>query len=257
VLVVVDDPNLLDLLTRVFESRRMSVATAATARQAIASLESGRSFDAVVAAWAASHPVGGEVYRWVLRQNVGMRAHFVFVADDVPAEFDRVVAGRCLSVRPDEIEELVRVVEATVKRTARSEALADHDRDFLTGDRPSLLLADGDPFQLMVMARLLGDVGFRVTSAESGHAAIAQLEEHDFDVIVSEWNMPDGSGAELYRWISITKPWVLDRIVILTGGGVNDPAEVAPGVPVVPKGQDSAALLALLTATAKRTRGAA
>jgi CheY-like chemotaxis protein len=233
------------------------VATAATARQAIAALESGRTIDVVVAAWDASHPVGGEVYRWVLKHRVGMRAHFVFVGDDVPAEFDRAVAGRCLSVRPDEIEELVRVVEATARRTARAEALADGDLTFLEGDRPTLLLADGDPFQLMVMAQLLGDVGFEVTSAESGHAAIAQLEEHDFDVIVSEWHMPDGAGADLYRWLCTMKPWTLDRLVILTGGGLNDPEETASGVPVVPKGQDSAALLALLTATAKRTRGAA
>jgi hypothetical protein len=38
---------------------------------------------------------------------------------------------------------------------------------------------------------------------------------------------------------------------------LKDPEEVAAGVPVVPKGQDSATLITLLTATVKRTRGAA
>ena len=47
------------------------------------------------------------MYRWALKNQVGLRAHFVFVGDDTPPDFDRLVAGRCLTVRPDEVEELV------------------------------------------------------------------------------------------------------------------------------------------------------
>jgi CheY-like chemotaxis protein len=109
----------------------------------------------------------------------------------------------------------------------------------------------------MVMTRLLGDVGFQVTAAESGNAAIAQLDAGDFDVVVTDWHMPDGSGADLYRWMCTMRPWALDRMIVLTGGAVAEAEKVAVGVPVVPKGQDSATLLALLASTARRTRGAA
>jgi CheY-like chemotaxis protein len=257
VLVVFDDPNLLDLLTRVFEARKLNVATAATKGQAVTALESGRTIDVIVAAWDDAHPVGGEVYRWVLKNRVALRAHFVFVGDDVPAEFDRVVAGRCLAVRPGEAEELVRVVEATARRNERAQRLGDQDLSWLDSDRPALLLVEGDPMQLMVMASLLGDVGFRLTGVESGNAAIAQLEQQDFDVIVTCWHMPDGSGADLYRWVCTMRPWLLDRLLVLTGASPAEVEPVAVGVPVVPKGQDSGALLALLAATARRTRGAA
>ena len=74
-LLVVDDPGVLDLLTRVFERRGFTVATSAVARQAITSLESGRVLDVVVAAWDPRHAIGGEVYRWVLKNRVGMRAN--------------------------------------------------------------------------------------------------------------------------------------------------------------------------------------
>ncbi len=255
-LLVIDDPNLLDLLTRVFEGRGFAVSTAATARQAMSRLEGDRPQDVVVAAWDTSHPVGGEVYRWVLKHRVALRAEFVFVADDTVAEFDRIVAGRCLALRTDEIEELVRVVEAMVRRSQRIGELDAGDVAWLGTDRPGLLLVDDDAVQLMVMASLLGDVGFLVTAVESGNAAIAQLEAGEFDVIVSDWYMPDGSGADLHRWVLTSRPWMLDRLVVLTGGDVGDATEIAAGVAVVPKGQDSKTLLQLLAHTARSARRA-
>jgi CheY-like chemotaxis protein len=256
VLLVVDDPGALDLLTRVFESRRFSVATAATARQAIAALEGGRTVDVIVAAWDPQHAIGGEVYRWVLAHRIELRAHFVFLADDVAPDFDRLVGGRCLAVRPEEVEELVRVVEAGARRHQRIEHVAAADVAWLDADRPALLLVEDDPIQLIVMTGLLGDVGFTVTAVESGNAAIAQLEEGDFTVILSDWYMADGSGGDLYRWVCTTRPWLLDRLVYITAGDLAGPTETAVGVPVLPKGQDSEALLALLATTARKARAA-
>jgi CheY-like chemotaxis protein len=255
-LLVVDDPGALDLLTRVFERRGFAVATAAVARQAIAALESGRVIDVVVAAWDPSHAIGGEVYRWVLKHRVGMRAHFVFLAGDTVPEFDRLVGGRCLAVRPEETEELVRVVETSARRNQRMEQIAEADVAWLDADRPALLLVEDDPIQLMVMSQLLGDVGFTVTAVESGNAAIAQLEEHDFSVILSDWYMADGTGGDLYRWVCTAKPWFLDRLVYITAGDLGEPEKTAVGIAILPKGQDSEALLTLLANTARRTKAA-
>ena len=255
-LLVVDDPGALDLLTRVFESRAFTVATAATARQAVAALESGRLLDVIVAAWDPRHAIGGEVYRWVLKNRVELRAHFVFVADDAVPEFERLVGGRCLAVRPDEVEELVRVVEVAARRHQRIEQVADADVAYLDADRPALLLVEDDPIQLTVMTGLLGDVGFTVTAVESGNAAIAQLDEGEFAVVLSDWYMADGSGGDLYRWVCTNKPWLLDRLLFITAGDLGDPEKTAVGVPVLPKGQDSEALLALLTTTARKAKAA-
>lgn len=255
-LLVVDDPGALDLLTRVFESRNFVVATAATSRQAIAALEIGRALDVIVAAWDPRHAIGGEVYRWVLKNRVALRAHFVFLADDTVPDFDRLVGGRCLAVRPDEVEELVRVVEAAARRQQRIEHVADADVAWLDADRPALLLVEDDPIQLMVLTGLLGDVGFTVTAVESGNAAIAQLEESDFAVILSDWYMADGSGGDLYRWICTAKPWVLDRLIYITAGDLQEPGKIVSDVPVLPKGQDSEALLKLLATTARKASAA-
>lgn len=254
--LAVDDPNLLDLLTRVFEGRGFVIGTGATARRVISHLEGERVFDVVVAAWDTTRTIGGEVYKWVLRHRTDLRARFVFISDDAPAELDRVVAGRCLALRSEELEELVRVVETLARRTERASALPQADAQWLGSDRPALLAVDDDLELLQIMVEVLGDVGFQVTACDSGNAAIAQLEHAEFDVVLSDWYMPDGSGAELYRWLCTNQPWMLERLVFLTGADRGEAEQIAAGVPVVPKGQDSATLIQLLTHTARKTRAA-
>ena len=69
----------------------------------------------------------------------------------------------------------------------------------------------------MVMADLLSDVGYAVSRVESGHGAILLLEHSEFDVIVSDWNMDDGNGADIYRWIVQSKPHLAERVVKIAG----------------------------------------
>jgi CheY-like chemotaxis protein len=109
---------------------------------------------------------------------------------------------------------------------------------------------------LNVMAHHLAELGFAVTALESGNAAIARLEAHDFDAILIDWYMPDGSGADLFRWIATFRPWLVDRCIFLSAGSPEDVAEVAPGRPVVPKGQDSDQLVTVLMHVARRGRRA-
>jgi CheY-like chemotaxis protein len=116
VLLLHHDGQLLDLLTRLFEARGYAVVLAATVGQALTHLGGERDLDAVVAAWDAHHPAGGEAYRWTLEQRFELRDRFVFLTEDPPPELDRLVAGRCLTVRPTETAEILRVVAAIAAR---------------------------------------------------------------------------------------------------------------------------------------------
>lgn len=254
--LAVDEPGLLDLLTQVFEARGFAVAIGATTRQALSHLEGERAFDLVVAAWEEAHPIGGEVYRWALQHRVDLRAKFLFIADDPPAELDRVVAGRCLTLRSDDVDDIVQVVETTMRRQKRASALPFEQAAWLDQDRPPVLLVDDDTIVLKVMAQMLDDVGFTVTACESGNAAIAHLEDGEFAVVVTDWYMPDGTGAELHAWLADQQPWMLDRLVILTGADPSDAEPVVGAVPVIPKGQDFATVLGLIASTAHQTRRA-
>jgi CheY-like chemotaxis protein len=244
-LVIHHDGEVLDRLTTTFEAGGFDVVTALTGFRAQALLEGDRPIDVVIAPWDARFPVGGEIYRWALQRRYDLRGQFVFLADEVAADFDRVVAGRCLAVPTSRSGEIVRIAEAAVARRGRpgkpSETMVAVD-----GELPTLLLAEDEPVLLMVMARLLGQAGYAVTSVDSGNAAIDVLAHEDVDVIVADWHMDAGSGRELYRWLLAHKPALAERIVFLSGGGVAEVEQSAPGRPVFPKGQDSEALIRVL-----------
>jgi hypothetical protein len=79
-LVIHDDGEALDVLTRLFEAAGFEVTTAITGFRAQVHLEGVRPVDVVVVPWDAAHPVGGEVYRWSLQRRYDLRDGFVFLA---------------------------------------------------------------------------------------------------------------------------------------------------------------------------------
>ena len=66
VLVVHDDGDVLDVLTRLFEASGFEVIAAVTGFRAQAHLDGDRPISVVVVPWDAAHPIGGELYRWSL-----------------------------------------------------------------------------------------------------------------------------------------------------------------------------------------------
>jgi CheY-like chemotaxis protein len=255
VLVIHDDGEALDLLTRLFEANGFEVITAVTGFRAQAHLEGARAIDVVVAPWDAAHSIGGDVYRWSLQQRYDLRDGFVFLAAELPPDFDRLVAGRCLAVPMMRAAEVIRVAAAAVRRRKQLEDAREAALEETEPGRPTLLLADDEPVLLMAMADLFSDAGYAVSRVDSGHGAILLLEHSEFDVIVSDWNMDDGSGADVYRWIAQSKPWLAERVVFLADEESEDAAVVAPGRPMFRKGQDSTELTAALREITRQSRG--
>lgn len=244
VLLVHQDSLVLDTLTRMFEHRGFAVSTAASAFRAQSILTGEREVAAIVAQWDAAHPIGAEVYRWAINHRYDLRSQFVFLADEVSDDFDAVVAGRCLVVSPGQLLELGRVVDAALARQQQlAEAIAPEQ---LSLDQPKLLLAEDEPMLLLVMSRLLSSAGYDVHQADSGNRAISALERDDFDVIVVDWRMDDGGGAEVFKFLCLQRPWLVERLVFLSGGGTAEVEQVAPSRPIIAKGQDSALLLRVL-----------
>jgi CheY-like chemotaxis protein len=245
-LVIHDDGRVLDLLTRMFEANGFDVVAAVTGFRAQTHLEGSRPIDVVIAPWDTARSVGAEVYRWSLQKRYDLRDQFVFLANEVPPEFDRIVAGRCLAVSVGRPAEVVRVALAAVSRRARLEAERDAAFATLDLELPTLLLVDDEPILLAVMAELFAAWGYAVTRVESAAGAIANLEREDFDVVVTDWHMDGGGGADVFRWIILNKPQLADRVVFLTGGEADDAEAIAPGRPMFRKGQDSQALTSVL-----------
>ena len=256
VLVVHDDGDALDELTRLFEAAGFEVVTAVTGFRAQQLLESDRKIDVVVAPWDMQHPVGGDVYRWSLQRRYDLRDLFVFLAaSEPPSEFDRIVAGRCLAVAPSRPGEVVRVALATLRRAEQLELMRDAASAQLAGDKPTLLLAEDEPVLLAVMGELFTELGYAVTMVESGNAAIASMDLNDFDAIVADWHMDDGNAGDMFGWLLVRKPYLASRVVFLSGDASDDVGRVAPGRPMFRKGDNSQELFDVLTEIVREARG--
>jgi DNA-binding response OmpR family regulator len=81
--------------------------------------------------------------------------------------------------------------------------------------RGTILLADDEPTFLQSAAVLLRDLGFDVETAPDGDGALAAFERRDFDLLVSDLEMPGNADLALVR--TITSRHGGFPVIILTG----------------------------------------
>src|SRR6478672_8821723 len=84
-------------------------------------------------------------------------------------------------------------------------------------ERPRVLVVEPNRTNLGVMARRLAEAGYRVTTADCGEAAIAELYRLSVHLVLAELNMPRMSGAELARAIRGEVQWNDIPIMLITG----------------------------------------
>ncbi|MEM9493525.1 MAG: response regulator [Myxococcota bacterium] len=235
-----------------------TVAVETTAFAAWTRLELDGDYDVILAEWDEGHRTAVEVYRWALDNRHQLCGQFIFLAETAPPDFDQIVHGRCLLLDPREFEEIVRVTEATSLRARFGRRDRAAWQPTAVARQPaavSLLLVEDEPLQQAVMRCVLTSAGFAVTITDCGNAAITELMTRDYDVILSDWYMANGSGGELYRWLLRHRPHLASRCVFMSA---SDPAEwaiLAPTRPMLPKGQDMPALLHQLNKTARGSTG--
>lgn len=84
-----------------------------------------------------------------------------------------------------------------------------------------ILLVDDSPDISKLVKTLLGRAGFNVTETTNGSEAKEQLEQRQFDLVLSDEEMPLMRGSELAAWIRKTE---LNReIPIIIMSGKDDP----------------------------------
>ncbi len=84
-------------------------------------------------------------------------------------------------------------------------------------ERRRILLVESNKTNLGIIARRLVDGGFRVSTADSGQAAAAELHRVHIDLVIAELNMPHMSGAELTRLIRDDIIWRDLPLMLIAG----------------------------------------
>lgn len=64
-----------------------------------------------------------------------------------------------------------------------------------------ILVVDDDQIALTILENVLVDAGHEVELAENGRQALEMLQQDDFPLLISDWEMPEMNGLELCREI--------------------------------------------------------
>lgn len=97
-----------------------------------------------------------------------------------------------------------------------------------------ILIVDDFSTMRRIIKNLLRELGFNNTAeADDGSSALPMLRKHDFDFLITDWNMPGMSGLDLLKAVRaddrlaglpvlmVTAERKRDNIVIAAEAGVN------------------------------------
>jgi DNA-binding response OmpR family regulator len=123
-------------------------------------------------------------------------------------------------------------------------------------EREVILVVEDDDALRSALERILNHAGYSTSMAGTLAAARAILKnEPEPRFLLCDLSLPDGSSVELLEWVRATRPSLAQRVLILSGGAIED-ADLAfarsGAFPLLPKPVDAAALLRILDRSGRR-----
>ena len=260
VLIVEDDEGVLDIARELLDDLGYEVLTASDGTSALSVLEANKPIQLVLTDVVMPGPVRGAALATLIEQRHPDTA-IVFTTGyaDAAARIEMGAEAHPILRKPFTSEALARAVRAALdgddgKDAAGSVAMHAHDVDPKRepGDReghalagppeadphrsdpmaeqgerpngPRVLLVEDEIFIRMDAAELLSDLGCTVTDVGSIADALEALGEGDYETLVTDIDLEDGSGVDLARQVRERYPDL--RIVFATGHGAVDGADV-------------------------------
>lgn len=89
----------------------------------------------------------------------------------------------------------------------------------------TVLVVEDDSDVRNGLAKVLRRTGFTVATAENGRAALDQIEQQSFHVVVSDIKMPVMDGMQLYERLRMAHPDAARRVLFVTAWGHESPIE--------------------------------
>lgn len=97
----------------------------------------------------------------------------------------------------------------------------------------TVLVVDDEPEIRNLLRSMLESENLKVNEAQNGEAALDAILGKDFDVVISDNNMPKMTGVELYRAVCKVRPELTQRFILITGGNIS--STTIPKCPIIPK----------------------
>jgi PAS domain S-box-containing protein len=86
-----------------------------------------------------------------------------------------------------------------------------------------ILILDDEKRLADMLEQIIQHLGHHTTVYCSPLEALREIEQRDFDVIFSDYRMPELDGRQFYQRVAQAKPHLASRIIFLTGDVANEP----------------------------------
>jgi len=193
ILVVDDDPYLLDLLLETLKTIGYDAYGAPDALQALARLEA-YDFQLVITDINMPGMDGLEFARRLRDKNP--RLPIIFITGVFNPEDVRKIAEGPLLTKPFRIGQIEEMIQT---------ALADVPEPVITKPEAILVVDDDDSFRIMLMETLKLS-GYDAVGAVGGREALAILDQQKFRAVITDIKMPGMDGLTLARYIKKRDP---------------------------------------------------
>ena len=199
VLVIDDDPDVRDLMSRLLAKEGFGVVLACDGPEGLARARQVRP--TVITLDVVMPGVDGWGTLAALKSDPDL--------SDIPVVMVTMTEDRRTAYALGACDYLVKPVDPG--RLAR--LLKRH-----SANRPggSVLVIDDDPAARAIMRRLLANEGLRVSEADGGRAAIDRLSQETPDLIVLDLVMPDMDGFEVLERLRVSPSWGQIPVVVVT-----------------------------------------
>ncbi len=84
-----------------------------------------------------------------------------------------------------------------------------------------ILIVDDEKYILDFFIEIFKMYPIQVDTASDGRAAMERLMKNDYDLVMTDFRMPEMSGRDLFRWVKERKPQLARRMIFITGDTVS------------------------------------
>jgi CheY-like chemotaxis protein len=89
-----------------------------------------------------------------------------------------------------------------------------------------VLILDDEPSILALLAELLDLLGYSCATCQSPADALRTLRSESFDVVLSDFRMPQMNGEQFYAAAISARPELKEKIIFLTGDTLSDDTQI-------------------------------
>jgi len=105
---------------------------------------------------------------------------------------------------------------------AESQGLPQDERRFNDMARAKkILMVDDEKYILDFLIEVFRLLPFTVDTATDSRTALNKIQSCEYDLVITDYKMPQMSGGDLFNWVKENRPSLADKIVFMTGDTVN------------------------------------